>query len=50
MFRIRSFHAKSKPKLLEQVRNALRVRHYSLRTEETYVRWLKSGHILHRDE
>ena len=26
------------PKLLEQVHNAIRARHYSLRTEEAYVR------------
>ena len=25
------------PKLLEQVRQAIRTRHYSLRTEETYL-------------
>lgn len=27
--------------LMEQVRNALRVRHYSIRTEQTYVHWIK---------
>ena len=31
----------SKPRLLDQVREALRVRHYSLRTEESYVQWIK---------
>ena len=30
-----------KPKLLEQVRAAIRLRHYSLRTEEAYVQWIK---------
>jgi integron integrase len=30
-----------KPKLLDQVRNILRVNHYSLRTEETYVHWIR---------
>jgi integron integrase len=30
-----------KPRLLEQVRAALRVKHYSLRTEQTYVYWIK---------
>lgn len=30
----------SHPKLLDQVRNAIRVRHYSRRTEEAYVRWV----------
>jgi site-specific recombinase XerD len=29
------------PKLLEQVRNAIRTRHYSLRTEQTYIQWIK---------
>src|SRR5688572_14545911 len=30
-----------KPRLLTQVREAIRVRHYSLRTEQTYVHWIK---------
>ncbi|MGE3538554.1 MAG: phage integrase N-terminal SAM-like domain-containing protein [Candidatus Tectimicrobiota bacterium] len=29
------------PKLPEQVRTALRSRHYSLRTEEAYLSWIK---------
>ena len=29
------------PKLLEQVRNRLRVKHYSIRTEDTYIHWIK---------
>ncbi len=29
------------PKLLDQVRNRLRVKHYSIRTEHTYVDWIK---------
>ena len=29
------------PRLLDRVRNALRVRHYSLRTEEAYINWIK---------
>jgi len=31
----------SKPKLLDQLREALRSRHYSRRTEQTYCRWAK---------
>lgn len=31
----------SSPKLLDQVRNAIRIRHYSLRTEESYVYWIR---------
>ena len=30
-----------KPKLLDQLREALRSRHYSRRTEEAYVRWVR---------
>src|SRR3989441_7573816 len=29
------------PKLLAQVRRAIRVRHYSRRTEEAYVQWIR---------
>lgn len=29
------------PRLLDRVRTALRVRHYSLRTEEAYINWIK---------
>ena len=31
-----------KPKLLDQVRQIIRIKHYSLRTEESYVNWIKS--------
>ena len=34
--------ADPKPKkLLEQVREALRTKHYSYRTEQTYIDWIK---------
>jgi len=33
--------AADKPRLLDQVRGVLRVRHYSPRTEECYVQWMK---------
>ena len=29
------------PKLLDQVRNRIRRKHYSLRTEDTYVHWIR---------
>ena len=29
----------NKPKLLDQVRDAIRVKHYSVRTEQAYVDW-----------
>ncbi|MES2236211.1 MAG: phage integrase N-terminal SAM-like domain-containing protein [Pseudomonadota bacterium] len=31
----------SPPKLLDQVRDKLRVKHYSIRTESVYVDWIK---------
>ena len=37
----------TQPKLLDQVRDALRVRHYSIRTEETYVQWIKRYILFH---
>jgi len=33
--------AAAKPKLLDQVRDAIRTRHYSYRTEEAYIGWIK---------
>ena len=36
-----------KPKLLDQVRQAVRTRHYSPRTEETYVHWIKRFIFFH---
>jgi len=35
----------AKPKLLDQMRAAIRVKHYSLRTERTYISWVK--HFIH---
>jgi hypothetical protein len=37
----------AKPKLLGQVRQAIRMRHYSPRTEETYVHWIKRFIFFH---
>ncbi len=36
-----------KPKLLDQVRTACRVRHYSLRTEDAYVDWIRRFILFH---
>jgi hypothetical protein len=36
-----------KPKLLDQVREAIRFKHYSLRTEKTYVDWIKRFILYH---
>src|SRR6266516_4079007 len=37
----------SKPKLLDQVRQLMRLRHYSLRTEEAYVGWIRRYILFH---
>ena len=36
-----------KPKLLDQVRQAIRTRHYSYRTEKAYVHWIKRFIFFH---
>ncbi|HEY3054218.1 MAG TPA: phage integrase N-terminal SAM-like domain-containing protein, partial [Thermoanaerobaculia bacterium] len=36
------------PRLLDRVRQAIRVRHYSLRTEEAYVGWIRRYILFHR--
>jgi len=37
----------SRPKLLDEVRRAIRTRHYSRRTEETYVAWIRRFILFH---
>ncbi|MFC1634527.1 phage integrase N-terminal SAM-like domain-containing protein, partial [Planctomycetota bacterium] len=37
-----------RPRLLEQLRQALRSRHYSRRTEQTYCQWVKRFIYFHR--
>jgi len=39
--------ATKSPKLLDQVRETLRTKHYSYRTEQTYVDWIKRFIIFH---
>ena len=36
-----------KPKLLDQVRQIIRVKHYSMRTEESYINWIKRFIFFH---
>jgi len=36
-----------KKKLLDQVREVIRVKHYSIRTETTYVDWIKRFILFH---
>jgi len=33
--------AERKRKLLDQVRDVIRLKHYSIRTEQTYVDWIR---------
>ncbi len=40
--------ASAKPKLLDRVRWHLRVKHYSLRTEEHYLQWIRRYILFHR--
>jgi len=35
------------PKLLDQVRDVMRIKHYVLRTEEAYVSWIKRFILFH---
>ena len=35
------------PKLLDQVRDKLRVKHYSIRTEQSYTDWIKRYILFH---
>ncbi|MDO8680368.1 MAG: phage integrase N-terminal SAM-like domain-containing protein, partial [Acidobacteriota bacterium] len=37
----------SSPKLLDRVREAIRTRHYSRRTEEAYVHWIRRYIVFH---
>jgi integron integrase len=36
------------PKLLDEVRDVMRTKHYSLRTEQTYINWIKQFIIFHK--
>ena len=36
-----------KPRLLDRVREAIRVRHYSLRTEQSYIQWIRRFILFH---
>jgi len=37
----------AKPKLLDQLKEIIRIRHYSIRTEEAYVEWVKRFILFH---
>ena len=36
-----------KPKLLDEIRNVIRLRHYSPRTEESYINWIRRYVLFH---
>jgi len=38
---------RQRPKLLEEIRNTLRVNHYSRRTEEAYISWIRRYILFH---
>jgi Phage integrase, N-terminal SAM-like domain len=39
--------AEPKPRLLDQVRELIRIRHYSIRTEQAYVQWIRRFIVFH---
>ena len=45
--RVHPLPSTGKPKLLEQVRQVIRKRHYSDRTEKAYVQWIKPVSYTH---
>ena len=45
--RVHPLPSTGKPKLLEQVRQAIRTRHYSYMTEKAYVGWIKRFIFFH---
>jgi integron integrase len=45
--KLRAAACPDKPKLLDQVRDAIRLKHYSIRTEQTYVDWIKWFILFH---
>ena len=45
-----SSSANRKPKLLDQVRETIRRKHYSLRTEDAYIDWIKRYILFNRKQ
>ena len=46
----RNNYPSQKPRLLDQVRNAIRRKHYSIRTEQTYIDWIKRYIFFHNKQ
>ena len=44
---VRENYPPQKPRLLDQVRNAIRIKHYSIRTEQSYIDWIKRYIFFH---
>jgi hypothetical protein len=40
-------HGSRRPRLLDQVREVIRMKRYSIRTEEAYVQWIKRFILFH---
>jgi integron integrase len=40
----------TKPKLLDQVRDAIRLKHYSIRTEQSYIEWIRRYIYFHNKQ
>ena len=47
LHRIQNVYPNKKSRLLDQVRYAIRARHYSIRTEEAYVQWIRRYILFH---
>ncbi|HEY5892909.1 MAG TPA: phage integrase N-terminal SAM-like domain-containing protein [Chthoniobacterales bacterium] len=45
--KISESHEASKPKWLDRVRDALRLKHYSIRTEQAYCDWIRRFILFH---
>jgi integron integrase len=39
--------SQNKPKLLDQVRDVIRLKHFSIRTEQTYIHWIRRFILFH---
>ncbi|GAH66709.1 unnamed protein product, partial [marine sediment metagenome] len=39
-----------KPKLLDQMRNGMRIKHYSLKTEKSYIQWVRPYIYFHNKQ
>ena len=41
------FHENKNPRLIDQIRNVIRFKHYSIRTEQSYIDWIKRYIFFH---